>query len=220
MPKYRLLLMGLLIIGMVLSGCGEQKSESEQSTQDQAAKQIDTNKNSNQVTDLTDANWMVGDFEFTDQNGQAFGSKDLKGDIWLANFIFTSCQMVCPPMTANLRQVQQKIDKAGVDIDIVSFSVNPSVDTPKKMKQFGKDHHADFSNWHFLTGYDFKTIKNFSETHFKSAVSKPPEGSSQFTHGTSFYLVNRDGKIIKKYNGYQNVPYDTIIADLKQLAEK
>lgn len=52
-------------------------------------------------------NWDVEKFTFTDQNGKKFGSSELKDKVWVADFIFTSCETVCPPMTANMAKLQK-----------------------------------------------------------------------------------------------------------------
>lgn len=41
-------------------------------------------------------NWPVEPFEYTDHNGEPFSSEQLKGKIWIADFIFTNCVSVCP----------------------------------------------------------------------------------------------------------------------------
>ncbi|KLR73182.1 photosynthetic protein synthase I, partial [Geobacillus sp. T6] len=33
-------------------------------------------------------NWPVEDFTFVDQTGKPFGLRDLKGKVWVADFIF------------------------------------------------------------------------------------------------------------------------------------
>lgn len=83
-------------------------------------------------------NWPVDDFTFTDQNGQSFGLSDLKGKVWVADFIFTNCETVCPPMTANMAKLQDMVKEEGLDVEFVSFSVDPEVDTPEKLKEYAK----------------------------------------------------------------------------------
>ena len=84
-------------------------------------------------------NWPVEDFTYTDQNGESFGLKNLKGKVWIADFIFTNCESVCLPMTANMKKITRfESEKEGIDnIQFVSFSVDPSVDTPEVMKEYG-----------------------------------------------------------------------------------
>lgn len=164
--------------------------------------------------------WEVQDFEATDQSGKTVSLSDLKGKVWIADFAFTSCTSVCPPMTANMVKLQKKMNEADIPIQIVSFSVDPKRDTPEIRKKFITERGGDLTNWSFLGGYSFDDVKEISELSFKSAVAEPTEGTDQFTHGTSFFLVNQEGTIVKRYNGYQDVPYDKIIEHAKILISK
>src|SRR6187399_1735733 len=49
----------------------------------------------------------VGNFSFTNQNGKTITQKDYEGKIYVADFFFTTCQSICPKMTANLVDVQR-----------------------------------------------------------------------------------------------------------------
>ncbi|MBU5266872.1 SCO family protein [Virgibacillus proomii] len=159
----------------------------------------------------------VNDFTFTTQDNEKLSLEDLKGDYWVADFIFTNCTSVCIPMTSNLVKLQQKAKEEDINIQFVSFSVDPANDTPEVLTSYAKDYKADLDNWTFLTGYDFQTIKEFSIKSFKSMVAPPPEGEDQVYHGTSFFLVNPEGTAIKKYNGVQADSMDQILTDLKVL---
>ncbi|ALX49116.1 SCO family protein [Lentibacillus amyloliquefaciens] len=157
----------------------------------------------------------VQDFEFTTQDNETLSLNDLKGEWWIADFIFTNCTTVCLPMTSNMSELQNKMKEENLDARLVSFSVDPDDDTPEVLKEYAKSYQADFSNWSFLTGYDFQTIKEFSIKSFRSIVESPPEGSDQVTHGTSFFLVNPKGKVIKRYSGIESKEMDNIIQDFK-----
>jgi protein SCO1/2 len=161
-------------------------------------------------------NWPVSDFTFTDQNGKPFGLKDLKGKVWVADFIFTNCETVCPPMTAHMAKLQQMAKEKGLHVEFVSFSVDPEVDTPEKLKEYAKKFNGDLSNWHLLTGYSQQEIEKFAEKNFKTIVQKP-KNQDQVIHGTSFYLVDQNGKIVQTYSGVQDVPYDQILEHIKIL---
>jgi len=160
----------------------------------------------------------VNDFEFTTQDNNTLSLSDLEGEYWVANFIFTNCTTVCLPMTSNMSALQDQLKEENIDIQFVSFSVDPDYDTPEVLKEYGESYGADFSSWAFLTGYDFETIKELSISSFKSLLAEPPEGSDQVTHGTSFFLVNPDGKVIKSYNGVESGSVDTIFQDLQKIA--
>jgi protein SCO1 len=167
---------------------------------------------------LKDAkNYPIEDFTFTNQDGEQLSKKDLKGKVWIADFIFTNCADVCPPMTANMAKLQEMIKEEKLeDVEIVSFSVDPTVDTPDVLKQYGQKFNADFSNWSFLTGYTQEEIEKFVLENFKALVKKP-EAGDQVIHGTDFYLVDQNGDMRKYYTGLKEVPFEQILEDIKAL---
>ncbi|PLT34957.1 SCO family protein [Bacillus sp. V5-8f] len=162
-------------------------------------------------------NWDVDSFTFTDQDREPFSKSDLKGKVWVADFIFTNCETVCLPMTSNMAKLQERVKEEGLaDVEFVSFSVDPEMDTPDVLKKYASTFHVDFSNWHFLTGYGQKEIEQFAMENFKTIVQKPKE-QDQVIHGTDFYLVDQDGKIIRYYTGLNKIPMDEIIKHIKIL---
>jgi cytochrome oxidase Cu insertion factor (SCO1/SenC/PrrC family) len=76
----------------------------------------------------------------------------LKGKIVVINFLFTTCTGICPPMTANLAKVQSYLgEHVGREVNFISISVDPTTDTPAKMKKYAADFKAG-PGWYFLTG--------------------------------------------------------------------
>jgi len=162
-------------------------------------------------------NWPIEEFTFTNQENKSFGLAELKGKVWVADFIFTNCADVCMPMTSNMVKLQKMAkDEKIKNIEFVSFSVDPTVDTPEVLTEYGKQYNADQSNWHFLTGYKQEEIESFAMKNFKTLVKKPETGD-QVIHQTYFYLINQDGKIMKVYPGLADIPLDEILKDIKIL---
>ncbi|MGB6408768.1 MAG: SCO family protein, partial [Planococcus donghaensis] len=56
----------------------------------------------------------IDDFSYTDQRGEPVSLEDLKGTPWLATFVFTNCNTVCPPMTFNLSDIQEELEADGL----------------------------------------------------------------------------------------------------------
>jgi len=168
--------------------------------------------------DIKDAvTWPIKDFKAVNQENKSFGLNNLKGKVWIADFMFTSCADVCPPMTSNLLKLQERVKKEGLkDVEIVSFSVDPTVDKPETLTKYANQFHVDFNNWTFLTGYSQAFIEKFALKNFKAFVKKPENGS-QVVHQTTFFLVDQKGNVKKTYSGLQDVPYDEIIHDIKAL---
>lgn len=165
-----------------------------------------------------ETSYDIKSFTNTNQNGDEVSLADLEGKPWLAMFIFTSCTTVCPPMTANMADIQKKLkDKGITDYNIVGFSVDPDVDSPKKLKAYLKNYNVvDDSKWQLLTGYSQEYIEKFAVDSFKTLVKKT-EGQDQVMHGTSFSLVDQKGVAVKNYSGVSDVPTDVIVTDMEAI---
>ncbi len=173
---------------------------------------------SNQLNIETNMSKDVADFEFTNQDNESVSLDDLKGQWWVADFIFTNCTTICLPMTSNMSKLQDKVNGAELEgVKFISFSVEPDYDTPEILTEYANDYEADLSTWNFLTGYDFKTIQELSIKSFQSALQEPPPGEDQVIHGTSFFLVDPEGKVVKRYDGVKASSMDNILEDLKKV---
>lgn len=168
---------------------------------------------------------QMQEFSVTDQNEKTFTEKDMEGKVWLVDFVFTNCETVCPPMTMNMTDVVNQLNDDGVeDFGVISFSVDPENDSPKVLRDYmGYYDIPENVEWKFLTGYDYDFIRGLAEKNFKTIVAPPPKGSDQVTHGTAFYLIDKEGKILKDYSGVDNgntsFPEAEIIKDVKTLTK-
>ena len=73
-----------------------------------------------------DHKYKIEPFEFTNQHNEKVSLDDLKGKVWLAQFVFTTCTSVCGPMMFHMAELQDDLIKNGVeDYKIVSFTVDP-----------------------------------------------------------------------------------------------
>lgn len=88
------------------------------------------------------------------QEGQSVRFYDdlVKGKSVLVNFIYTSCQDSCSPVTANLARVYKLLgDRVGRDLIVLSISLDPTVDRPHILKEYAA-RFGQFNGWYFLTG--------------------------------------------------------------------
>ncbi len=165
----------------------------------------------------TNMSEKVNDFSFTNQDGESVSLDDLQGEWWLADFVFTNCKTVCLPMTSNMASLQEQMKEEGINMQLVSFSVDPDYDTENVLTEYGEQYDADFSSWHFLTGYDFDTIKKLSIKSFRAMLKEPEYGDDQVTHDTRFFLVNPEGEVVKGYDGVDKKEMDVILKDIELL---
>ncbi|SFM01312.1 protein SCO1/2 [Gracilibacillus orientalis] len=163
-----------------------------------------------------DFSYEVEDFTFTNQDGEELSKSELDGEFWIADMIFTNCETVCPSMTANMARLQGLLEEENIDAELVSFSVDPTNDSPEILKQYIEDRGGTFDNWNALTGYSDEDIKEFVNKSFKELVENP-DNSDQVLHGTRFYLVSPDGNAIYRYNGQKADNMQKIVEDIQSM---
>ena len=131
-------------------------------------------------------------FQFTAQDGSALKTEDLKGKVWVANFIFTRCKGPCPIMTSRMAELNQKLGAKTGDVNLVSFSVDPEYDTPEVLKEYGDKVGAKPEKWKLVTGPKDKIDETIVKG-FLQPLGKDQEGMP--AHSTRFVLVDKDGWI-------------------------
>lgn len=180
---------------------------------------------SNEVTvQNANMNKKVEQFAYKDAETQnkSVSLDTLKGEWWIANFMYTNCQAVCPMMTQNILFIQNELESEQIPIEIVSFTVDPEFDSPDILMEHASSYGVDLTNWRFLTGYSFKEIQEFAAKSFEVALqqAEPGTGNDQVAHTTNFFLVNPEGKVVKKYEGVGQTGKDELLADLRLINGK
>jgi protein SCO1 len=152
-------------------------------------------------------------FQLTSHRGTPFDSaKELRGRIWVANFIFTNCNGPCPRMSHQMRQVQD--GTAGLpDVRMVSFTVDPARDTPEVLAAYGKRHHAG-DRWTFLTG-------SMEELHnLKRNVFLLGNVDGELNHSTRFVLVDKHSRIRAYYDTSEPSSIRQLLAGIRTLEKE
>jgi cytochrome oxidase Cu insertion factor (SCO1/SenC/PrrC family) len=132
----------------------------------------------------------VPEFSLTDQNGQTVTKEDLRGKIWIADFIFTRCAGPCPLMTARMLEMQKALVKTP-EVKLVSVTVDPEYDTPGVLKAYAEANFADPDRWKFLTG-NKAVIEKLVTEGFMQHLS---EENGEPVHGTMFLIVDGNGMV-------------------------
>ena len=161
----------------------------------------------------------VGQFRLTDQAGRQVTAADLGGKVWAAAFMFTRCPTVCPRITRRMRELQLAAAKGAVQLELVSFSVDPEFDTPAVLGEYAKQHGADLASWRFLTG-DLEVVRKTSEQGFKLALDgKATPGAEHFGlfHGSHLVLVDEQGQIRGYYRTSEDAQMAQLLADAAAL---
>ena len=159
-------------------------------------------------------------FELTDQTGKTFGLNELRGKVWIADFVFTRCPGICPLLTERMRKIQTRAGELGTDVQLVSISVDPAFDTPTVLTGYMAKHKADASNWHFLTG-GIDAIQTVVTDGFKEVLerdhTKGPDDFMSIVHGGHFVVVDRAGHIRDYVDSGSLDAVDVALRDAKSL---
>ncbi len=160
------------------------------------------------------------DFTYTRQDGTPFGSAQLRGHPYVANFIFTRCPTVCPAFTRKMARVQKETDAFGPKLQLVSFSVDPAYDTPERLAAYAQKHGANPARWSFLTG-DYAALKDTVVNSFKISMGRESMDEADVLgifHGNHFVLVDGTGQIRGYYESADDEAFERLLRDAKRLA--
>ena len=158
----------------------------------------------------------VPDFELTERSGRVVTRADLAGDFWIANFIFTRCDGVCPLLTSRMAKLSRRLESS--DVRFVSFTVDPSHDTPEILRDYALAAGTAVADPRrlFLTG-SRDALHRLIGDGFRLNVAESPEPvpvGERITHSDRFVLVDPDGVIRGYYHGTDEESIERLVRDL------
>ncbi|MEP6936798.1 MAG: SCO family protein [Chthoniobacterales bacterium] len=156
----------------------------------------------------------VPQFRLTNQNREPFGSAELRGKIWIADFIYSTCPGPCPMISSRMSELQRPLEKS--DVHLVSVSVDPEKDTPAVLRAYAEKLHAQPGRWDFLTGPK-SAIYELSQNGFKLGVSDGAGEQGIPVHSTRMVLVDRRGTIRGYYDAVEADAITKLLADTSHL---
>jgi len=174
-------------------------------------------------------NHRIADFFFINQNNEVVINDSLNGNIYIANFFFTSCPTICPVMTKNMTYVQSKLS-VYPNIKFLSHTVDPFNDTPERMLDYvnnlkAKNVNISLSNWDFVTG-DKEALYAIAESYFVN-VSIDSLAPGGFLHSEYFVLIDKEGRVrsgvdqnnnvVGVYDGTNDAQMKDLVNDVKVL---
>lgn len=154
----------------------------------------------------------IPNFEFVNQDGNPFGSEQIKGKVTVLDFIFTNCQGPCPVMSSKMSQLYEQFD--GHDqVQFVSISVDPARDTLEALNAYGKRHGVDDHRWNFLRA-PIDSVRKVSVDGFMLG------GNFPMGHSTKFVLIDPTGEIRGYYRSLEDASIEELKKDIGALAKQ
>lgn len=172
----------------------------------------------------TDTAWhRLAEFSLTNQDGMAVNWDSLKGKIVIADFFFTHCPTICPPMTRNMKRLQESIhngkrvgDKTNKLVHFLSFSIDPERDTTERLKYWANRFQIDPEKWWLLTG-NKKMIYDMALNEMKLGLQDGEGIDTNFVHSDKFVLIDSNRHVRGYYSGLDSVELAQLSEDIVML---
>jgi protein SCO1/2 len=191
---------------------------------------IQTARNGRPAEDVLPVQGEVGGFTLIGRDGAAMSAEELKGRVWIADFIFTRCASTCPAMTREMARLASDFARHP-DLRYVSFTVDPEHDSPQVLDRYAANHGAGES-WFFLTGprdriYDLartrfhlgvEDVEELAAAQDTPGSASGADGAAEpFIHSTRFVLVDRQGRIRGYYDSADPLKLRRLRTDVQSL---
>ena len=170
----------------------------------------------------------IAPFSLTNQIGVVTTLEDLRGQVWLADIIFTRCPGPCARMTRQMASVQAALPKDS-QAKLISLTTDPEFDSPEVLKNYGEKFGADPARWHFLTGTKLGIAALAGDSLKLTALETKPESRTSaddlFIHSTIFVLVDKQARLRGAFEtGGDGIEWTNIqpaiISAIKQLEQE
>ncbi|HEX5607687.1 MAG TPA: SCO family protein [Candidatus Binatia bacterium] len=162
----------------------------------------------------------VPEFTLTERDGSVVSLQQLRGKIWVADFIYTSCTDTCPLQSAMMAKLQQQY-ATNPDFQLVSFTVDPQRDTPQALTSYATKFQADGKRWYFLTGQRERILR-LVEEGFHLAVatfSNDTDSAGVIGHSPRFVLIDKDAQIRGYYDIRESEAFVRLKDDIDSLVK-
>ena len=135
------------------------------------------------------------EFSLTDHLSQPFGTHQLLGKAWIANFILTRGSSAAS-QTAGLADLQRELKRrpGWTDIRIITFTLDPEHDTLEVLREYAAEVGADEGHWRFLTG-PREQLWQLSERGFQLSVEGDAGDPDTIAHSRKLVLVDPQGHV-------------------------
>jgi len=154
-------------------------------------------------------------FSYLNQDSVLIHSEALQGKIWIADFFFTHCPTICPPMTTNMKRIHSMTEDLSAHIQFLSFSIDPYRDTPSRLREYISEYGIKATNWSFFTGQEEETHELARD--FFNGAEKNDTIPGGFGHTPYFSLVDTHGQIRGIYDGTDSQAMDKLEQDVRLL---
>lgn len=121
----------------------------------------------------------------------------MRGKVWVAGFHLHDLPERVPEISRAMLDLQQRYARNGVEVELVSFTVDPENDTPAVLKRYAENLGADEDHWRFVTG-ERPAMEALVVEGFKTAMDRRDPGTIDMydiAHSEKLVLIDAEGGI-------------------------
>ncbi|MFD0794101.1 SCO family protein [Mucilaginibacter litoreus] len=157
----------------------------------------------------------IPDFKFVNQYGDTITQNSLKGNIYVADFFFTTCPSICPIMHRNMLKVYNDF-KNVPDFKIISHTIDPKHDSVAVLKKYADKLGISGNTWWLLQGNKEETY-TLGQKHYLVSITQDDGTPGGYVHQGWFVLVDKQKRIRGYYDGTDEKQVAKMIDDIKLL---
>ncbi len=150
----------------------------------------------------------LADFTLTNQLARPVRLADLRGQVWIADIIFTRCPGPCATMTKRMAELQAALP-TNAPVQLISLTTDPAHDTPVALARYAERFGAVPSRWQFLTGPKADLVKlavnSLKLTVLDKEEAKRTSPDDLFIHSSIFVVVDKQGRLRAVFESLDNV---------------
>lgn len=195
-----------IIIVLVLLGCSDssKKSAFTGSAEKTTATEVGT------IPD--ESIYQVAD-TFQTQDNKSITISSLAGKPTVLGMIFTHCDYACPRLTADIKNIQEKLKDEDGKINFVLVSFDTERDTPTQLKKYAASLNLD-KNWTLLHGSE-DAVRMLSVL-LNVQFIKDAEGN--FSHSNIISVLDKKGNLQFQKEGLE-ANHEQTISTIKSLIQ-
>ena len=154
----------------------------------------------------------ASEIDLARSDGSRFRLSELRGDIVLLFFGYTSCPDVCPATLAELRQALSELKEQDAErVKVVFVTVDPERDSPERVQEYVDRFNPAFIG---LSGTQTELEKTWAEYGvYREIAAEQSAAGYIVNHTARVSLIDRQGNLRISFSF--DTPVEDIVHDLK-----
>lgn len=151
----------------------------------------------------------------TDQHGRAGSWSARRGKPQLVSMFYTSCQYICPLIIDSGKAIERQLSPAQrARIGILLVSMDPSRDTPAKLKAVADARKLDPARWTLASPppEDVRAVAGVLGIRYRAL------DDGEFNHTSALVLLDADGRVLARTEKVGTRPDPEFLAAVRRAA--